>query len=363
MGMHPLFGHRDLRRDLALALSSGRLPQVLLFVGEPGVGKQRLALWLAQLALCAGPADGEPCGACRPCRLVLELSHPDVHWFVPIKRPDAGEPDRQVEQAREALAEAVQARRADPVYRRPDGMSGHGMASARLLLRLGAYTTVEGGRRVIVVGEADRLVPQEANPEAANTLLKFLEEPPASTLVVLTATDLTQVLPTIRSRAVPVRVGRLSDGELAAALQALRPDDAAARQPERIRAAEGSLGRALLPEGGARPGDVEDLLSAARQSGGARFGRALRQGPWAARGEFSTLLDGLAEALGSAARAAATGQRAGGLPAPLAEVSDPARVVRALAHVDAAREAARGNVNPQLLLAVLTRDLAEALWA
>src|SRR5437867_13293372 len=84
MPIPPLYGHEGIRDRLAGAIASGRLPQALLFEGPPGAGKQRLALWLAQLLVCdagATAADGgkgkEPCGRCQHCRLVLTLSHPD----------------------------------------------------------------------------------------------------------------------------------------------------------------------------------------------------------------------------------------------------------------------------------------------
>lgn len=364
MPMHPVFGHHERRHDLSLALRAGRLPQVMLFTGAPGIGKQRLALWLAQRLFCSGPSGDEPCGTCRPCRLTLDLAHPDLHWFVPIPRPRAGDPDKQVEEVRDTLGDLMAARREQPVYRRPDGMAMHGVGTARLLLRLTVLTTVEGGRRVVVIGDADRLVPQESSPEAANALLKLLEEPPASTVIILTAADPGRVLPTIRSRAVQVRVGRLSDAEVEAALTALRPDDGIEDRKRRVRQAGGALGLAL--EDGvsdALADQVVGLLEDARRGGPRRFERVLRQGPWAARGEFTMLLDGLADALGQAARAAATGHDRESLPAPIAGLVDPERAIRALARVEAAREAAQGNVNPQLLLAGLTNDLEETLWA
>jgi len=95
MPIHPLYGHEGVRNRLAGAFASGRLPQALLLEGPAGVGKQRLGLWLAQLLLCDAPVAGgrEPCEACRSCRLVLSLSHPDLHWFVPIELGKRGGDD------------------------------------------------------------------------------------------------------------------------------------------------------------------------------------------------------------------------------------------------------------------------------
>src|ERR1041385_9178299 len=135
--IHPLVGHHEARRRLAASLAAGRLPQVILVTGPEGVGQQRLGLWLGQLLLCERPGE-EPCGTCRPCRRVMDLAHPDLHWFVPIARPRADDAGKQVEEAAELLAEAVAARREEPLYEPAGGMASHPVASARLLLRRAA---------------------------------------------------------------------------------------------------------------------------------------------------------------------------------------------------------------------------------
>ena len=185
MPLPPLTGHAGARRRLADGRRAGNLPQVLLVSGPQGVGKQRLALWLGQLVLCERPGD-EPCGRCRMCRMVEELAHPDLHWFFPIARPKAGEPGKQVEEAADALADEIAARRKQPMYALPDGMAIHPIASVRLLQQQAGLTAVEAGWRVFIIGDADRLVPQEASQEAANAMLKLLEEPPPRSLFVLT---------------------------------------------------------------------------------------------------------------------------------------------------------------------------------
>src|SRR6188474_915777 len=132
MALYPLVGHEEARTRLRQAIAAGTLPQTILLAGPEGVGKQRLALWVAQRLLCEGPA-GEPCGKCGPCHRVLNLGHPDVHWFVPIQRPKAGEPDRQADEAAETLADIMEERRRKPLWGQPDGMWAHGVPSARLL--------------------------------------------------------------------------------------------------------------------------------------------------------------------------------------------------------------------------------------
>lgn len=362
MPMHPLVGHREARHRLARAVRSDRLPQVLVVVGPAGVGKQRLALWLGQLLLCEEQGN-EPCGRCRACRQVETLANPDLHWFVPIARPKATEPDKQVEEAAETLAQVMEERRARTLYLAPDGMASHGLASVRLLQRRAALTPVAASRKIFILGDADRLVTQESSQEAANAVLKLLEEPPADSVFVLTTVDARRLLPTIRSRAVPLRLGRLSDDEVA---EALRGAGVGEGLGTRVAGAGGSVGAALTDgeAGGAAYDAAREMLESVlegRAGMPARMERALRQTPWAARGEFTAMLDALADTLGEAARAALGEMPRRALPDGLRNGRDPASLIRAIDRVADAREAAAGNVNPQLLLATLGEDLAEVL--
>ncbi len=351
MALHPLIGHEEVRRRLVDSLESGRLPQVILLTGPVGVGKQRLALWLGQLLFCERRSRSGPCGLCRQCRLALDLTHADLHWFVPIQRPKAGDSGKQIEEASELIAEAVAARRQEPLYQPADGMSGHPLASARLLLRRASLTPVEGARKVFVVGEAERLVTQESSPEAANALLKLLEEPPADTWIVLTTPEPERVLPTIRSRAVPLRLARLPDADIRAfAAVSLHPAPTGPDLEALVRRADGIAGRVVGSHEGADRAQAEAraLLDAVKKGGSARFERGLKQAPWSARGGFTDLLDALALELSARARQSGPG-------------NDALPWVNALDRVRAARAEAQGNVNPQLLLASLTGELAEVL--
>jgi DNA polymerase-3 subunit delta' len=362
MTLKPMAGHEHARRRIAQAVASGKLPQVILVAGPEGVGKQRLALWTAQLLLCEAPGT-EPCGACRSCRLVLGLAHADLHWVIPIPRPKSAEPDKQVEEAAESLAELLEERRKAPLYAPPDGMSSHGMATARLIARRASLTPVEGRRKVFVLGDAERLVVQESSQEAANALLKLFEEPPAETYFMLTSADPGRLLPTIRSRAVPLRLGRLRDADVRAFLAAeCDPAPTGAELDRLVARAAGSIGAALMESdaGQSARSAAVTWLEAALAGAGPAAERALAQAPWAARGEFTDLLDAVADTLGDAARGAVGAGAVRPVPAALAR-QDPARLLDALALVTRAREAAQGNVNPQLLLAVLAGDLAEAL--
>src|SRR5206468_4132135 len=291
MPIPPLYGHEGIRNRLVGAIASGRLPQALLLEGPAGVGKQRLGLWLAQALVCeragerAGIEAGEGCGECQQCKLVLNLSHPDVHWFVPLELSKKGDADKQVDLAEEALWEEMAARRQQPLYEPPSGLASHGIAAVRLLLRRLVLTPALSRRKVFLIGDAERLVPQTGAEAAANALLKALEEPPADTVFVLTTAAPASLLPTILSRVVRVRVARLPDSLVAAFALGLQP--------------------------------------------------------FQARGGFTDMLDGLLERLREQARIGA----------------ETEKVVEAIARVLEARGLAQGNVNPQLVAAVLADDL------
>ena len=181
MPIVPLFGHADVRARLADARARGALPASILFHGPRGVGKQRLALWLGQLLLCASPGR-EPCGECQHCRFMEELRHPDLAWFFP--RPRLKDSDPDLDDVRDDYAEAIAQRVSDDgLYAPPSGSEGIFIATVRALVQQGALSPAIGKRKVFVVGDAERMVPQEGSEQAANAFLKLLEEPPEDTTV------------------------------------------------------------------------------------------------------------------------------------------------------------------------------------
>ena len=349
MTLAPFVGHLQLKEELATAVRSGKLPQVVLLTGPRGGGKQRLALWLAQRVLCEADARTEPCGECAPCRKVLGLAHPDLHWFVPVPRPKAGESEKQMEEVAESLEGIMAERRTSGLWGPPDGMSSHGIASARLIQQRASLTAAEGGWRVFIIGRAERLVPQESSQEAANALLKLLEEPPPRSLFILTTAEPGLVLPTIRSRSIPIRLPRLDDGEVRAFLAEHKPELATNAV---VMSARGAIGAALASgDDRAAKADAaaKDFLAAVADGPVRLTARSLRQGVAQARGEFTDLLDSLALRLAADARSEL--ERGGSTASINARLAGVERVL-------VAREQAQGNVNPQLLLATLGSDLA-----
>jgi DNA polymerase-3 subunit delta' len=364
MTLHPLYGHQKQQERIRRAILEDRLPQGLLLTGPEGIGKQRFALWVAQTLLCEG--EERPCGGCLPCRQVLGLTHPDLHWIVPVLRPKATEAEKQVEELAEAQGQVMQGRRANPRYEPAGGLTGHFMATARLISRRAALTPAQGRKKVFVLALAERLVPQEANHEAGNALLKLLEEPPADSQFILTTEDANRLLPTIRSRLVPLRLGRLPNAEVERFLVTegdIRGPVTGEAARTRAMLGQGSVGKALAAgsDGNQKAARAAgELLQAVAAGAGPRMERALKQGPWAARGDFTEVLDALAEQLAGMARGVTGAGPAIGVEG-MRQAPSVHALVAAQARVATARETAQGNVNPQLLLATLAEDLAEVL--
>lgn len=152
--------------QLAARRGAGRFPHAVLVAGPAGLGKRAFVAALAASLLCTAPgADGHACGRCRGCAWAAAGSHPD-RVAITFGLRDDGQPRTEivVDQVREL--------------------------SARLALRPQA-----GGWQVATVDPADRL-----NPNAANALLKTLEEPAADTVIVLVADEPARLPATIRSR-------------------------------------------------------------------------------------------------------------------------------------------------------------------
>ncbi|GAB2548588.1 DNA polymerase III subunit delta' [Rhodanobacter koreensis] len=169
------------------------LPHALLFCGPAGLGKRAFAQRFVQGLLCERPVDGEACGDCRSCLLVVAGTHPDVIGLsFGLRKDGVQRSEIVVEQIREL--------------------------SARLAMR-----SQFGGWQVATIDPADAM-----NTAAANALLKTLEEPSAQTMLILLADTPWRLPQTIRSRCQRVEFQLPATTQTLAWLQAEGVRDAAA---------------------------------------------------------------------------------------------------------------------------------------
>ncbi len=352
-----LYGHEQLRERLAESIRAGTLPASLLLQGPRGVGKQRLALWLAQRLLCTEGGGNTPCGSCTSCRYVAELTHPDLHWIFP--RPRLKDSDPDLEQVRDDYAEAIAERSTERgLYAPPSGSEGIFVATVRSLVQRAAIAPAIAKRKVFIIGDAERMVPQEGADMAANAFLKLLEEPPANTTIILTSSEPGALLPTIRSRVVVVRVPLVQDKAVREfvenpVVKKALDRNARASAAERVRVAAGAPGRLLSGETDARATiNARRLVDAATGMHPSQIhAAALAQGSMGARGLFADTLDALVELLGERARDALHRK----------DLSAAASAARAVDAVLNAQTYASGNVSPQLIASKLIRELSVTL--
>ncbi|HEY8469962.1 MAG TPA: DNA polymerase III subunit delta' C-terminal domain-containing protein [Longimicrobiales bacterium] len=379
-GLRALRGHEAARRLLARAALRGELPGSILLHGPAGIGKQRFGLWLGQLLLCDRPGENGPCGQCQSCRFALRLEHPDLQWFFPLARPKvSGGPDKLASALEEARAAELAARAASGTWiAAPGEPVGLFLAQVRTLCRMAASRPALAHRRVFLIGQAEYLASQEASQEAANALLKILEEPPPAVTLILTASDPDDLLPTIRSRLVPVALRPLPDAEVAAFLvEELGIAEEQARKAAAL--AQGAIGRALgfLPSEDGELGPLEAvrqraralLVAAIAPQPQQRYAAALATSPTGARGAFAEVLDALAAWLRDLASTACGAEERLVNPDARDFLADLARRLpnaaaacpAAIQLVGRAAALAHGNVNPQLTLAWLLGALHRTL--
>lgn len=198
-----LRGHQEQRALFARSLSHGRLSHAYVLAGPDGIGKRVFARLLAQSIFCRECPDGQidACGECRACRSFEANSWPDYI--------EVGLPEGKTEIPISAIAGAADKR----------GREG-------LCFEL-SMAPQASTRRVAIINDAHRM-----NADGANALLKTLEEPPASALILLICDSADSLLPTIRSRCQNVRFFPLTESDVAQILidQHLieKPEDAKA---------------------------------------------------------------------------------------------------------------------------------------
>ena len=348
MPILPLHGHEALRARLADLADAGTLPATILLHGPAGIGKQRVALWLGQRLLC--DRTSRPCGACQHCRLTLDLQHPDLRWFFPHEKIKESDPSTDEVDER-FLADVAERREASGLYARPDGSMALYKYTAPLLTALAAKSPALAKRKVFVIGDAERMVPQASSPETANAVLKLLEEPAANTTFILTSSEPGALLPTIRSRTIAFRLSPLPDVAMRTLLAEPAVASAVPNEPQEtiLAMASGALGALIGGEGRREAvGRARLLLAAADGGRETMLKAAFGAGSAKARGAFRETLEALLVLLRERARIATTS----------GDVATAMRALRAIPVVEEAKTATEVNAIPQLLALDVMRAVA-----
>ncbi len=217
-----LIGHAEAERALLAAWSAGRMPHAWLIAGPRGIGKATLAYRFARFVMAGGGAAGGLFGAGPDSlavaadepvfRRIAAGGHADMVTLQPgMIHPDTGKETQEIV-----------------------------VAQVRNAIEFLFKTAAEGGWRILVVDEAEAM-----NRNAANALLKVLEEPPPRCLILLVSNSPGRLLPTIRSRCRLLTVRPLDDAQVDALLVRHRPELDADERRALVALAQGSIGRAI----------------------------------------------------------------------------------------------------------------------
>src|SRR5438309_8215964 len=218
-----LIGNHEVKESLQRLLSGGRVPGSMLFTGDEGIGKKLFALELAKALNCRQRNGVEACDECSSCKRISRSTFP------PFGKDD----DDKERMIWSEHADVAMVRPFKQIIR---------VKPMRELEREANFRPFEGAARVFIVEDAEYM-----NDQAANALLKTLEEPPPTTHLILTTSNPTALLPTIRSRCQVIRFAPIPHDQIEKFLiekEAMPAADAKLL----ARTSRGSLGRALATD-------------------------------------------------------------------------------------------------------------------
>ena len=239
MSFRDFYGNQATVTHLREAVHAGRFPHSMILSGPRGAGKYTLALMLAQAVNCLEPTetDGLPdfCGHCSNCTRIAGSANLEERVAEAVE-------------AREAMRDADNRETRILIQTHPDVLIVPPdppqllikMGQVRQAIHVAYYRPPVEAKRTFTIFTTSAFM-----KEAANSLLKLLEEPPEHTSLILLTENPQELLPTIRSRAVVHRLGALPAEELETLLSTRRPELNPRDRALVARLAQGAVGRAI----------------------------------------------------------------------------------------------------------------------
>lgn len=223
MNFSSIEGHSTIKNRLVEGVASGRISHAQMFVGDSSTSALPLAVAYARYILCPNHTESDVCQQCPTCYRTAKLEHPDLHFVFPVNKSkkakstgradDKTISDHLIGAWREFLLSNDGIFNEGDWYEFIDIENKQGLISkedANELLRKMAFKSFEGGYKIVIV-----YLPERMNDQAANTLLKLIEEPPAKTLFLFVSEQPDGVIATIRSRVQSIALPSLSGALLA----------------------------------------------------------------------------------------------------------------------------------------------------
>lgn len=240
MKFKDITGHKEIISSLKALSDGGKIPHAFLFSGISGIGKFRTARAFAQYIHCKNKTDGDACGKCPSCLQHQKHNNPDLHFIYPIiKKEGALISKDMIEPWREMLDnfsymppekwnELIKAGNSQPAIFVNDSED---------IIARASLSAFQEDYKIFIIW-----LPEKLRPEAANKLLKIIEEPFEDTIFILVSNNDSKILPTIQSRTQRFNFKPLSEKDLQGLLLEKGVETNLALEASRI--SEGSLQKA-----------------------------------------------------------------------------------------------------------------------
>ncbi|MCQ2316188.1 MAG: DNA polymerase III subunit delta' [Bacteroidales bacterium] len=209
-----------MKKRLIQSVRESRVSHAQLFLGPEGSGKLPLALAYAQYINCTNRSETDSCGVCPSCRKFMSLTHPDLHFVFPTATnkevKQNPESDLFISDWRSYLIDCQGYAGLSDWFNKLDIENKQGVINVRdaaTILRKLSFKAYESEYKIAIIWMAEKL-----NVQCANKLLKLIEEPPEKTLFILIAENQEELLTTIRSRCMLVKVPKITMPEVQDAL-------------------------------------------------------------------------------------------------------------------------------------------------
>lgn len=206
-----IVGQEEIKKRLTQTVKENRISHAQLLLGPAGSGNLPLALAYAQYIFCSNKTENDSCGECSSCLKMQKIAHPDFHFVFPVfKIKDGRETvsDDLITDMREALSQ-------NPYLELDEFLDNSGIENKQPQIYVGESATIlrklsfkayEGEYRIVVIWK-----PEKMNVQAANKMLKIIEEPPERTVFLLVAENSDLMLATILSRTQLVKIKKIDD--------------------------------------------------------------------------------------------------------------------------------------------------------
>jgi DNA polymerase-3 subunit delta' len=220
MFFRDIIGQEVLKGRLVQTVRENRVSHAWLFFGPEGAGALPLAISFARYILCTSRDATDACGFCAGCNKVSKYIHPDLHFVFPVNKTRTLDKDS-------VISDDFIIEWRNFLLKNPYGRLTQWYDFIDLENKQGVINTDESkrlaGKLYLKSFESDYKVviiwqPEKMNDQAGNKLLKLLEEPPPLTIFMLVSENPEQLLSTVRSRCISVKIPRINDAELSDAL-------------------------------------------------------------------------------------------------------------------------------------------------